>query len=221
MATPASEVIDEARDWHPSFDPKVIQDKMLWRVISRAERSILQLVLEEADEVITVPDVIDLATISAALAADAGIALAANLLVSSGVVRIVDTVEKVPLNLLAPIHQHDPPAPWRPTAWIEGGDLVLLDLRRFGGTVTGWEQFDEITLQIVPAPVPIAANTSNLTVPDICRNAVVDALVLFMAARRSIQIAGVTPDSVQRGFMQAAASMRRQVQVGSWYVQRK
>ena len=194
---------------------------MCWRVISRAERSILQYVLEEADETITVPEVIDLATIEAALAADAGIALSDNLLVSSGVVQIVDSVKKVPLNLLAPVHQHTPPAPWRPTAWIEGGDLVLLDLRRFGGDTTGWENFDEITLQIVPAPTPIAANASNLSVPDICRNAVVDALVLFMAGRRNVQVAGVTPDSVEKGFMRAAATMRRQVQVGSWYVQRK
>lgn len=220
MALIAGELIDEARDFHPSFDAQTVQEKILLRQLSRAERAIYQLVLEVADEVITVPEVIDLATIQAALAANAGIALPAHLLVSSGTVRIVNTERLAPLILLSYVHQHDPPYPWRPTAWVEGGDLVLMDLRRFLGTNHGWENFDQITLQLVPAPTQITDVADPLSLPDIARNTIVDQLVVFMAGRKGIKV-GVSQEDALVSMRAVAMSIARQTQVGRWYVNRQ
>ena len=219
MAIPARDIIDEARDYHASFDPETHQDKMLLRVLSRAERDVYQKALELADELVTVPEVITLAQITAALANDAGIAISTNILVSSGECHIVGTLKKMPLTTLAGVHRSDPPYPWRPTAWIEGEDLVLLDLRRFGGDTTGWENVEQITLQIVPAPTQITDVADNVTLPDIARSALVDSLVAFMAKRKSVD-AGVTLEDAANSRREVALTLRQQAQVGSWRVRR-
>jgi hypothetical protein len=215
----AKDLIDEARDYHIAFDPQRIQDRILLRVLSRAERAIYQLVNQEADEVLSVWYLFDAAEIAAALANDAPIPLPENLLVGSGYVHVTNTDQKYPLTILASFQQHNPARPWRPTVWIDYQGMWLVDLRRFGGTETGWENYDEIVAEIVQAPPQLTAPTDVLTLPDITRNALVDVMVAFMAGRTSVNV-GISKEDVDRSLKEAAMTLIRQSHVGEWRVRR-
>jgi hypothetical protein len=176
----ASELIHEARDYHPAFHPHAIPDDMLLRRLSTMQRHIVQAVARLAEEALAARITIDQAELLASLDGT-GIEIDGLLALSDVSVRFMDREILHPIALVAHANRHDPGV-W-PSAWIAGRRLHLIDKRHFGEIAHGWEEAAELVVLATITPPEIADDGTELVLDAAARTALVLDLVRFMAVR--------------------------------------
>lgn len=206
----AAELMDEARDYHPSFNKVTVPLVLLRRRLAAAQRAIVRAVTELDEEALAVPDSVVQADILTALEAGTGIVLPA------GATRVLGDIKAkystrpdlIPVDLIAYANRDVVEA--FPAVWFMGGRLFPIDKRDYGSPEHGWEYVERITLSLVIAPAEITDDAADLPLPDVARDALVQDLVLFMSRRTGV--AAATPEEVAgatRAAVEAITSMGR------------
>lgn len=175
MALVAGKVIDAAREYHVSFDPKAHPDKLCLGFLSRYVRQLHgKIVAIDPDavrvEVTTALPLVDF---------DAGVALPANVRYVAEVAvryRAPSTLPPVPLDV---IQSDERNARNRPpgAVWTVGSVLFL------AGNAQSYTNFDQIAISVVLLPVALAVLEDLLPVPDAAEAACVEAVAGFLAGR--------------------------------------
>lgn len=187
MAT-AGEILDEARDYHPSFSPQNFPPRMLLRRLGRAELALHTLVAGLEPELLAVSETVGKEELQAALEGRTPLPLPPYLALASA--RVWGDSGSRKLHLLDTSQTLSPGAPF-PSATAVAAGLVLTDLRDLGRPEHGWEWVTRIEVRLVPAPAPLEMLEEALSSPDMMTTALVGALVSFMAVRAGLDNPGL------------------------------
>lgn len=167
----AGEVIEEARDHHPTFDVQTHPNKILLRYLGTWQKHAL------GQGIIRYPDLFDDGPTTIAIADfdfEAGYPLNQPFnILDAEAIGVND--QKYPFILIDPSARHDP----RPMfcGWIRSGTLYL------DGRAQDWTGITDIVLRWASTPVDLGALDDELVLPDSARYAAVTALAAFMAGR--------------------------------------
>lgn len=189
MAT-AGAIIDEARDYHPSFSPNNFPGPILLRRLGRAELSLYTMISGLEPEMLAELATVDREAIELALEGKSPAPLPPYITVVSARVWDQDGEGSRPLKLLE-TSQTRSRGTLFPSATPVAGGLLLTDLRDLGYRDSGWETAGRIEARIVPVPRPLRALTDELTSPDMLTAGLVGELVSFMAVRGGIESSGL------------------------------
>lgn len=181
----ASELIDEARDYHPDFRRKFGGDKPPIRRLSRIEQAVATKLAREEPDAISVSATINNAALTTALAGTGVLTVPAYIIIPKirGVRLASSGGGIVKVHQINRAQQYEGGAPF-PSVATKDRALVLTDLRKLGmGDDHGWEDIDSIEYDYVPLPAPLVAEDQELTIPDGLGGYLVAALAEWMAAR--------------------------------------
>lgn len=173
MLTP-SEVVDEARDLHPSFTEAKHPEKVLIRALSAWQQELLSKLQRVYPEELRLVETVSL-PISPF---EDGHTLPANTGVSEGTLYHNETDFPQTRFQILPEVQGGTGGFYWPSGFVRGGTLFL------NGKEADWEGYDRIEVPYIPAPAaidPAGDDTSSL--PDQARSAARYHLAEFMAAR--------------------------------------
>ena len=184
----ASDLLDEARDFHASFTKQQVPDRAALRALTRAVERIVQQVAaitpEALAEVVDVPQ----ALVATAASTRTGIALGDHVLLLKPV-RAVLANSGVRVKVDTPDHatSHTWGVVKFPSATLLGGKLYPLNLADLNTNSTehGWDAYDGLEVRMVPVPAELSLPTDTVPLPAVCRPALVMAVALFMAGRTS------------------------------------
>lgn len=213
----AREIIDEARDYHPSFSGAQHPPRTLLRRLSRAEQSLFLLIAGLEPELLAVPYTVDADEIADVLAEGVPASLPPYLSVVSARVFYKGRDGSLPLTLLD-TKQAVGPLAKHPAATPVAAGLLLADLRSRGGLESGWEEAERIEVRLVPAPVPLKDLDDRLTAPDSFTAALVGELVTFMALREGLDSTELA-SMAERERSALAAQAAAHGQAVTWYVE--
>jgi hypothetical protein len=174
MAFTAQDVIEEARDQHPSFDPRRTTDRSLLRQLSRYVRQLTFLTVEKDSSALpqTVTQVLfPLADFAAGETIPAYVYAQGGTLTMAGV-----NDRSEPFNLV----------PWRnrympnmqSAGFIHGGVLY------FCGDAADWVGVEKVELHLVVEPTPFTALSDTVPLPDGAKWPCVEHLAYWMARRQ-------------------------------------
>lgn len=216
MAT-AREIIDEARDYHPSFSEQRHPPRTLLRRLSRAEQSLFVLVAGLEPELLARPYTVERDAVLDAVDGHMPVGLPSYLSVVSGRVFWRDVGGSQPLTLLDTI-QALGAEPRFPSATPVAGGLVLTDRRDRGAMESGWDEIDRIEVRLVPAPIPLKGLDDRLLAPDTFTAALVGELVSFMALREGLDSTELA-SMAERERSALAAQAAAHGQAVTWHVE--
>ena len=184
MSITAGDILNAARDRHPSFDPKSQPAEVAYRFLEQFARALASDVMERRPEALATSTLVT----SMPLAVFSnGIAVPANLMVTEvTALRSGDTSpnEDAPVALLAPAQRFRfsgngmvgfgiPTL----TAYLNGSTLQL------GSDATAWSPYASITVRYIPVP-SVTTGASVLPFPDDAMTPCVSALAEFFGMRR-------------------------------------
>jgi hypothetical protein len=203
-----AELLDEARDFHPSFTRQNHPDPVVMRALSRYVRRMAAKITEIDETALAEPVEVDAATLLAAITGRTGIALDPHLMVLQPIhaVRELDGI-RVPVDLVDLATRNQVRVPY-PAASLAGGKLYPLNLMDVAGDTYdahGWEEYTGLELMMVPLPVAFTGPTDTVTLPDACMDAIVHHLALFMAGRGKGALAELPSLPTQVGDAEAMA----------------
>lgn len=176
MAFTAADVIDAARDRHPSFDPKAQPESVLLRGLQQYARSLASLVMRWRPSAMVATELVTALPLASF---SAGITLPAHLFIQSIMtVRLgySSPQEEQPVRLLPLAQRTRFGAPF-PAAFVQSGTLFLT------GRPTDWANYTSVTVRYVPVPTVSTAAT-QLPFTDDAMTPMVAWLAAFMGARR-------------------------------------
>lgn len=181
-----AELLDEARDFHPSFTRQNHPDPVVMRALSRYVQRLAARISETDEAALAEKATVSEATLLAAVTGRSGIALDAHLMVLRPIhaVREEDGI-RVEVDLVDFATRNQVRTD-RPAASLAGGKLYPLNLMDVLGNsygLHGWEDYTGLELLLVPLPDAFTGPTGTVTLPDACRSAIVHHLALFMAGR--------------------------------------
>ncbi len=193
MTLVVSDIINSARDEHPSFDERRHPDRVLVRMLSRYQRELVAKALHRNAAVL-----LQRTSVTLPLANfDAGITLPANKFVSGAdAILATDTTVRTPIELLD-WGRHSDPAPF-PSGWIENGVLYLQ------GQARDWERYGSIVVFYIPEPAELTSPNSTFVLPDSAAPALVANTAAFMV-RRGHNDPALPPVDAQFFYLRAAA----------------
>lgn len=194
MAITAADVLDGARDLHPSFDPKSQPDTVLVRQIQRDARRLATKVIAIRPE--QVPWSTQTTALPLAVFAN-GISLPSHLLVTQvTALRAGGTSpqDDTPIPLVNTQQRTRWGQPW-PSAFIMSGTLYL------AATAADWLPYASVTVRYVPVP-SVTSSASAIGLDDDALTPLVLSLGAFMATRRQ----GMS-DAPPVGMWQAEAAL--------------
>lgn len=181
-----AELLDEARDFHPTFTRQNHPDPVVMRALSRYVRRLAAKITELDETALAEQATVDESTLLAAVTGRTGIALAAHLIVLRPIhaVREDDGV-RIPVDLVDLATRNQMRTGY-PSVSLAGGKLYPLNLMDPLGDSYGehgWEDYTGLEMLLVPLPDAFTGPTDTVTLPDTCRDAIVHNLALFMAGR--------------------------------------
>jgi hypothetical protein len=229
----ASEIIDEARDFHPGFDPRTVPDRVALRFLSRITRRLASRVTLEAEDALISKYVISAADLDLSLdgdsladpvvEADSGVLLPAHLYLSKSVhVKWEDDDKRYPVTLTHYHGRYSTGAFRFPSGAIFGGRFYPMDCRRVNGStggMHGWEEAEQVELMMVRVPSDLTQMDDLVGIHSVCRDALVTGVALAMAGRTPGSIADLPTlkgDAVS-SFEEAVAQLASQ-DSGVWEV---
>ncbi len=184
MSFTADDVVNAARDRHPSFDPKSAPNEVGYRYLDQFAGALASDIMQRRPEAMTVTALVTplpLAVFSS------GIAVPANLMVTEvTALRTGDTSpnEDAPVALLAPSQRFRFSGNGTVgfgiltlTAYLNGSTLQL------GSDATAWSPYASITVRYIPVP-SVTTGASVLPFPDDAMTPCVSALAEFFGMRR-------------------------------------
>lgn len=215
----AREIIEEARDYDPSFNRRATPDPVALRRLSRIEVVVATMVAELEPEALNSLHTIELAVITAALGEDGDGSLAVPAYVTPIRIRAIDedgfSREVVWINRRQQLQRGAP----FPSVALSDAALHLTDARLVGADIHGWEEIDHINFEHVPVPPPLTTLNQELTLPDALGGALTSELAGWMAGRLNL---GARAAEL-RGEAEAARSVflstvAQQGMGGNWHV---
>jgi len=174
MSYTVTDVIGEARDQHPSFDPNRSTDKAALKQLSRYVRQLTFLTVEKDSSAL--PETVTVVTFPL-VDFDAGQALSPYIYAQGGTLTMAGANDKTePFNLV----------PWRnrympnmhSAGFIHGGTLY------FCGGEADWVGVEKVDLHLVLEPVRLAALDDIVALPDGSMWPCVEHLAWWMARRQ-------------------------------------
>lgn len=179
MALVAREIINAARDHHPEFLRNDYSNVMLLRALSRAQTALYQAAFSENEEALATSKQFPRATVEAAVKTGTGMSLPAHVLILGVVVRKTDghscKMQLVPYTDLLSMEEKK--------AFPAG---ALVGQRLHPVASDDWADVKNVSVRYVPMPEKLETLDQELTIPDTAENAVVLALVVFMAQRGNL-----------------------------------
>lgn len=173
MLTP-SEVVDEARDLHPSFTEAKHPDKVVLRSLSTWQQELLSKLQRVYPEELRLVEEISLPVSPF----EDGHDLPANNGVSEGTLYHNEGDYPQTRFQILPEVQGGTGGFYWPSGFVRGGTLFL------NGKEADWEGYDRIDVPYIPAADPIdPAGADSSSLPDLARSAARFHLAEFMAAR--------------------------------------
>lgn len=190
MALVAGTIIDEARDWHPTFNVRDHPDKALLRALDQYQRTLIARIVQVNEDYsrTILTTALPLATFAN------GITLPANLLVTGA--EFLDISGNRHEVDLRPMMYRDDPAP-RYTLFI-GANVAYLR-----GAAQDWNAIQSIDIAYIPVPTALALLTDVLTIGDSARRSLVMHLCYMMATRGTTRsdVPPLNPDGFRRDWM--------------------
>lgn len=199
----AGEVVDEARDYHPSFDDNSHPTKVLIRRLSRVQEYLLaeamkrypSLWSEEQSVPLPLPVFED------------GVALDSPFFLHDVQVTRADGLTE-PVILIPYDHRFDRQTLYH--GWVVDQQLYL------GGNAAVWARWNELVIRFAKKPPELTSAASVMVIGDLAREACMTALCSFMAGRGgSTQRPGVIPPD-PRLFAALAASAEQKFIENVW-----
>lgn len=172
MAWTPEEVINAARDIHPSFDERQTPDAAARRAVDRYDEKLFQRILDiEPEEFLSTHEIsFPLADFEAGY--DGLPDFVSHL---GGEVYFQDSSFQENLNIVPHRSRHAPGHP--NAAYFQDGDLF------FVGRKQDWGDVDKVVFFYTAPRTPLAALDTESALPDTVKPAVVEKLALFMASR--------------------------------------
>ncbi len=194
------DVIDEARDRHPSFDRNKNPQKVVRRFLSGYTEELAGKI-NRIDSTALLVEVTQAMPLSVF---DDGITLPANRGVAA-VVAVDDatTPRRLPIDLIPYASRGDRNVPVN-SAWTIGGKLYL------NGTSQSWQRVTSVAVAYTPAPASYTADTDTIALPIGARRALTEAAAVFMARRSGIPIndfVGAMQDAEQQMLLDIANAL--------------
>lgn len=174
MAFTVADVIENARDQHPAFDPERTPDTVLMRELNRYARTLLFLLLERDSSHYTTETNVPLPLADH----DAGITLPAHVLFQGATLNCSNLDATTELKIIPFRKRHEPGVPY--PGYIHGGTLYLV------GNAEDFSQFDSLDYWLVPDPTALTLLTQTIELPDDAQEALAHRLCFFMARRTPI-----------------------------------
>lgn len=217
-----AEIIDESRDFHASFTRQNIPDVACMRALSRYVRRLAGKITDADETALAVQETMDAADVASAVENRTGITLPAHLLLLRPVhvVRTDDGV-RVPVDIVD--HASRNAVDTFPCASVLGGKLYPLNLQDVGGDTYGehgWEDYGGLELLLVPLYDDLTGPTSVIGLPDVCRDALVTNLALFMAGRtaRTVSDLPLLPAQATDAEAASVATLAGQSSTTTWRI---
>lgn len=172
-----AEIIDEARDFHPSFDDRALPDRACMRQVSRAERRIVEKVTSLNEQALA--EEVVFRNLETALMR--GLELPDHTLLldvayeSAGVTR--------PVSLVAYSDRFTEGLRRFPSGYLVGSKFYPTNRTLTGETNTGWETADLIRAVMVKLPPRYTSLKQTIHLPEVAHDALVANLAHWMALR--------------------------------------
>lgn len=172
-----AEIIDEARDFHPSFDEKRQPSKAAMRQITRAERRIAERVTNINETALA--EEVTFRNLEVALMR--GLDLPEHIIILETTYEMGGVMRPVPLVVYTD---------WMteglrrfPSAYLLGNRMYPVNRTLVGETNTGWEDVDLIKVVLVKLPPFHKSVDETIALPDVAHDALVSNLAHWMALR--------------------------------------
>jgi hypothetical protein len=196
MAVTAGDIIEGARDQHPSFDERRHPGRMLLRVLSGYHRDLCIKAVHQNEAILASSQT----TLLPLAVFATGIALPAYQYLHGGtVVPVATGSDPAPLTIVPWANRFQ--AARFPAGYVLGATLFLL------GAATDWTPYASIVLSYTPIAGELTASNSVLLLPDTAAATCEAALALVMANRGTAD-PGMPPINVGR-FAQLADEAER------------
>lgn len=219
-----AELIDEARDFHPSLTKQSTPDVLCMRALSRYQRRIASKVTALDEDALATPVTVSGVNLLTAVADRTGIVLPAHLYLLNPVYAVhTDSGGRIEVEITDRATRNTEGA-WRfPAAYVLNGTLYPLNLMDVLGTTYGthgWEYYGGLELVLVPLYDDLTGPTDVLQIPDVCRDALVNNLALFMAGRSKGVLADLPLLTMQAADAETAAvtTLVGQSGTGTWRI---
>ncbi len=219
-----AEILDEARDFHGSFTKQNIPPVLCMRALSRYVRRLAEKITQVDEAALAVQETVDSADLQAAVTGRTGIALPAHLLLLAPVhaVRTDDGI-RIPIELIDHASRNTEGAYRHPAASVMGQKLYPLNLMDVTGDSYGehgWEDYDGLDLLLVPLYADLTLPSSVIGLPDVCRDALVCNLALFMAGRtaRTVSDLPLLPAQAMDAETTAINTLAGQSSTSTWRI---
>lgn len=197
MPATARDLVDQARDFHSSFDPRTVPEKAALRQLSRIQRRLAEKVTAISEEALAVVQSFTKAAVDAAAVAGVtgpGIALPDHLLLLAAYTTRSAGAGKIPVDLVAYSNAQAEALRVFPSAYVIRQKLYPVNTYEAGGFLLkgdtnithGWEDLNGIDLLIVPTPPELLSPDSLLSLPDSTFDALVVGLANWMAQRQGV-----------------------------------
>lgn len=171
MSWNPEQVINEARDFHPAFTDRQTPEEVALRTVDRYDEELYQKIVERESDFLVSTEEISLPLNDFA----AGYTLPDFMEHRGGSVFYQASNARGELHII-PHRSRLQPGTTHP-AYIINGTLHL------AGDEKDWSHLDKIEFYYVPTRAPLSDMTTNSTLPDEMKPAVVERLALFMAQR--------------------------------------
>jgi hypothetical protein len=240
MSFTAAEVIDEARDYHLSFDDHRHPGKVCLRALSRLVRRITGQVTDLSEETLAIPYEIDNATLQAAVAAaiaapgededsgNTGISLPSHYMVlGNPSTWKADSDAKYRVELVDYTSEMDRGLTAFPAVMIYGSKLWPINLKTVVGyrsNLTGWEDYLGLKLTLVRVPADMTTQADVVALPDIAKDSLVSMLAHWMAGRGGREVLADLPSlpaEAQSAEARAVQLLAGMDSTSTWTVVRK
>lgn len=228
--------MDQARDFHDSFDPRRVPEKAALRQLSRLQRRLAEKVAAHTEEALATVVSFDKATVDAAASAGitgGGIPLPEHILVLRAYTyraAVPSTLGKIPVDLVTYVNREAESLRVFPSAYLMGQRLYPVNTYEAGGFYIkgdtniqhGWEDLNGLDVLLVPTPAELQTPADLLTLPDSTHDGLVTMLAGWMAQRRGVlKEMPFLKEELQDAEETAIATLVGQDTTSTWTVTRK
>lgn len=201
----ADEILDEARDHHPSFNTRNVPPKAALRALSRYVQYLTGRVLEMGEDALAEPVLVTREDLVDAVEGRTGITLPPHM----GVMRSIHTWKGadtpsgilsltpgqpgmlIPVKSVDYAHRYSIGAHHFPAVSVFGQKLYplnLMDAISYTYTKHGWEDYMGLQIVLVPMPAQLTALSDEVQIPEVARPALVMHLAVWMAGRQGAAV---------------------------------
>ena len=203
MALLAADLVDEARDFHPAFNPKAHPNKGVLRQLSRIERRLMGVLAEQAEDRVAQWLEITLEALALALPTEGGIPLPEYIKVLDAYASPRGFGPREKIEIVSE-RQTMGALMYFPMVRITGGKLYPITTRGPRGWGGGWEHLGGLHLRYIPIPPLLQTLEQRLVIPDLAHQALVDNLAVWLAGRATVQITNADPQGAEAAMLRAA-----------------